>query len=51
MYRFRLIGMWRRWLNRRSQRARMWWHTFARILALHPIPYVSKVSMLSSAKP
>lgn len=51
MYRFRLIGMWRRWLNRRSQRTRLWWHRFKHILARFPIPYVPKVPVLSPARP
>lgn len=51
MHRYRLIGLWRRWLNRRSQRARLWWHRFKHILARYPIPTVPRVPMLSSAKP
>ncbi|MDP2305848.1 MAG: group II intron reverse transcriptase/maturase [Pseudomonadota bacterium] len=51
MYRFRLIGLWRRWLNRRSQRARLWWHRFKHILARFPIPSVPRVPMPSSANP
>ena len=39
MYRHCLIGAWRRWLNRRSQRARLWWHRFMKILDRYPFPF------------
>ena len=39
MFRFSLIGTWRRWLNRRSQRARLWWHRFKKLLVRYPFPY------------
>ena len=29
---------WRKWLNRRSQRARMSWQRFGQLLAAHPLP-------------
>ena len=29
---------WRRWLNRRSHKARMWWHKFKKLLAKYPLP-------------
>jgi RNA-directed DNA polymerase len=29
---------WRKWLNRRSQRARMTWKRFAQVLAVYPLP-------------
>ena len=29
---------WRRWLNRRSHKARMWWHKFKKLLAKYPHP-------------
>jgi len=29
---------WRRWLNRRSQRARMWWPKFEQLLKRYPLP-------------
>lgn len=51
MHRYRLVGLWRRWLNRRSQRARLWWHRFKQILARFPIPLVPRVPMPSSARP
>ena len=30
--------VWRKWLNRRSQRARMSWERFKAILAVYPLP-------------
>ncbi len=39
VFRFRLLGAWRQWLNRRSQRARVWWYRFSAILARFPFPY------------
>ncbi|MDP2325631.1 MAG: group II intron reverse transcriptase/maturase [Gammaproteobacteria bacterium] len=29
---------WRKWLNRRSQKARMWWPKFKRLLERYPLP-------------
>ena len=29
---------WRKWLNRRSQKARMWWPKFKRLLKRYPLP-------------
>lgn len=29
---------WRKWLNRRSQKARMWWPKFRRLLERYPLP-------------
>mgnify|MGYP001250093970 FL=1 len=36
-----LVGVtraWQKWLNRRSQRARMWWKRFNELLRAHPLP-------------
>lgn len=41
-FRFGLIGAWRRWLNRRSQRARLWWYRFKKLLDRYPIPFPPK---------
>ena len=37
-FRFWVGRMWRRWLNRRSQHARMPWDTFNRLLKAYPLP-------------
>ena len=37
-FRFWVGRVWRRWLNRRSQRARMPWDTFNRLLKAYPLP-------------
>jgi RNA-directed DNA polymerase len=34
----RVRGVWRKWLNRRSQRAHMTWEKMARLLAHYPLP-------------
>lgn len=31
--------IWRKWLDRRSQRARMSWERFAELLRRHPLPF------------
>ena len=36
-FRYELIRAWRKWLNRRSQRARMTWERFSNLLERHPI--------------
>lgn len=37
-FRFWVCRAWRRWLNRRSQRARMSWDKFNRLLKAYPLP-------------
>ena len=37
-FRHRVCGVWRKWLNRRSQRARMTWEKMERLLARYPLP-------------
>ena len=37
-FRFWVGRMWRRWLSRRSQHARMPWETFNRLLKVYPLP-------------
>jgi group II intron reverse transcriptase/maturase len=37
-FRYRVTRLWRYWLDRRSQRARMWWHKFERLLERYPLP-------------
>jgi group II intron reverse transcriptase/maturase len=37
-FRYETRRVWRKWLNRRSQRARMSWERFARLLARYPLP-------------
>jgi group II intron reverse transcriptase/maturase len=34
----RVVRTWRHWLDRRSQRARMAWHTFVALLCRYPLP-------------
>ena len=36
--RYRITRIWRTWLDRRSQRARMNWNRFAQLLARFPLP-------------
>jgi hypothetical protein len=36
--RFVVIRAWKKWLNRRSQRARMNWKRFTELLKAHPLP-------------
>jgi hypothetical protein len=36
--RFRVIVVWRKWLSRRSQRARISWEAMPRLLARYPLP-------------
>jgi RNA-directed DNA polymerase len=37
-FRHRVCGVWRKWLNRRSQRAHMTWETMNRLLQRYPLP-------------
>ena len=37
-FRHRVCGVWRKWLNRRSQRAHMTWEKMAGLLARYPLP-------------
>jgi hypothetical protein len=37
-FRYETLRVWRKWLNRRSQRARMTWERFARLSARYPLP-------------
>ena len=37
-FRHRVCGAWRKWLNRRSQRAHMTWETMARLLVCYTLP-------------
>jgi RNA-directed DNA polymerase len=36
--RYRVIAAWRKWLSRRSQRARISWDDMLRLLARYPLP-------------
>jgi group II intron reverse transcriptase/maturase len=37
-FRYEMVCVWRKWLNRRSQRARMGWDQFHRLLKRYPLP-------------
>lgn len=37
-FRHRVIGVWRKWLGRRSQRAWILWEEMLRLLARYPLP-------------
>jgi RNA-directed DNA polymerase len=37
-YSYQVTQEWRKWLNRRSQKARMTWKRFSRLLAVYPLP-------------
>ena len=37
--RYAVTRVWRKWLNRRSQRARMYWKRFNELLRAYPLPY------------
>ena len=41
--RWEVIRLWRKWLNRRSQRRRMHWERFVRLLEHYPLPRVKIV--------
>jgi RNA-directed DNA polymerase len=45
-FRHRVCGVWRKWLNRRSQRAHMTWEKMEGLLARYPLP---QPHILSSA--
>lgn len=46
-FRHEVVGRWRSWLNRRSQRARMTWERMTKLLARYPLaPAVSYASKL-----
>jgi len=47
---FAVERAWRKWLNRRSQRARMTWERFKQLLAKHPLPQ-PEVRVLIWGKP
>ena len=38
VYRFHLLGVWRKWLSRRSQRGVITWDAFGELLRRHPLP-------------
>ena len=42
-FRFRVIGIWRKWLDRRSQKARMSWERMKTLLERYPLPDVHDV--------
>ena len=42
-FRFAVEQVWRKWLNRRSQRQRMDWEKFARLRQCYPLPAVRVV--------
>ena len=42
-FRFAAAQVWRKWLNRRSQRRGMPWERFARVLQRYPLPAVRVV--------
>lgn len=48
-FRNRLVELWQRWLNRRSQRARLWWHRFRRVLARYPFPHAQVMKAPATA--
>lgn len=37
-FRYEVVMLWRKWLSRRSQKARMNWETFNRLLMRYPLP-------------
>lgn len=37
-YKFQVVRLWMKWLSRRSQRARMTWKKFNKLLARYPLP-------------
>ena len=52
-FHFAVRRLWRRWLDRRSQRARLDWDRYARLLARYPLPPVRVVQSVyrPSARP
>lgn len=37
-FRYEVVRLWRKWLSRRSQKSRMNWETFSRLLKRYPLP-------------
>ena len=37
-FRYEAVRLWKKWLSRRSQRARLNWDAFARLMRRHPLP-------------
>ena len=51
-FRYEVMGVWRKWLDRRSQRRSMSWQRFFKLLAKHPLPPVRVVhSVMRVANP
>lgn len=50
-FRLYVSRVWRKWLNRRSQRARLWWYRMERILERFPLPGPVARVPSSAAKP
>lgn len=48
-FRYEVIGIWRRWLHRRSQRARMTWERMYALLKRYPLPAARVRALPSSA--
>ena len=49
-YRYEVTRRWRKWLDKRSQRARMTWERMTKLLARHPLaPAISYASKLRYA--
>jgi group II intron reverse transcriptase/maturase len=48
-FRYEVIGIWRRWLHRRSQRARMIWARIYALLKRYPLPAARVRALPSSA--
>ena len=44
-FRLAVAQVWRKWLNRRSQRRRMTWERFTRVLQRYPLPVVRVVRL------
>ena len=42
-FRDRLVTLWHRWLSRRSQRARLWWYRFRRLLDRYPLRHAHEL--------
>ncbi len=43
-FRYQLLCIWRKWLDRRSQRARMAWERFNKVLSRYPIPHTNHLT-------
>jgi hypothetical protein len=37
-FHFAVVGLWRKWLNRRSQRGHLGWERFTSLLGRYPLP-------------